>query len=118
MIANATAPAAITPTRTQITISMTRRSPGVSGSVGGVLPRLAVGGSFVRRTRSTHNKEGRQEIPNYVPDAAAISAIDLSSIASNSAGLCWAVRPSVSAREKLAMTPWLRAKRAQASSRV
>ena len=56
--------------------------------------------------------------PSQVPDAAAISAIGLSSMASNSAGLCCAVRPSVSAREKLAMTPLLRANRAQASSRV
>jgi hypothetical protein len=35
---------------------MARRSPGVSGSVGGVLPLLTVGGSFVRRTRPVYNK--------------------------------------------------------------
>ena len=32
--------------------------------------------------------------------------------------VCCAVRPSVSAREKLAITPWLRASRALASSRL
>src|SRR5271154_5196894 len=46
----------MTPATTAITMSMARRSPGVSGSVGGVLPVLTVGGSFVRRTRSIHNK--------------------------------------------------------------
>ena len=40
-----------------------------------------------------------------------------SSMASNSASVCCAVRPSVSAREKLAITPWLRASLALASSR-
>jgi hypothetical protein len=37
---------------------------------------------------------------------------------SNSAWLCWAVRPSVSAREKLAMTPGFFASFAFASSRL
>jgi len=35
---------------------LARRSRGVSGSVGGVLPVLTVGGSFVRRSRWTNNK--------------------------------------------------------------
>jgi hypothetical protein len=46
----------MTPARMPVTMSMARRSPGVSGSVGGVFPVLTVGGSFVRRTRSIHNK--------------------------------------------------------------
>ena len=46
----------MTPTTTPTAISMARRSPGVSGSVGGVLPLLTVGGSFVRRTRPVYNK--------------------------------------------------------------
>jgi hypothetical protein len=37
--------------------------------------------------------------------------IDASRALLNSASLCCAVRPSVSAREKLAITPWLRASR-------
>ena len=41
-----------------------------------------------------------------------------SSVASNSSSLCWADSPSVRAREKLATTPWLRASRALASSRL
>src|SRR5665647_2459825 len=39
------------------------------------------------------------------------------SMASNSSGLCWAVSPSVRAREKLATTPGWRARRALASAR-
>ena len=42
MIAHTIAPAASRTTTTPITVTMTRRSPGVRGSVGGVLPRLAV----------------------------------------------------------------------------
>ena len=64
---------------------------------------------------------GRRDVSrvtSQVFDAAAISAIDLSSIASNSCALCCAVSPSVSAREKLAITPLLRASRAHASSRL
>ena len=57
--------------------------------------------------------DGRQ-----VADALAISAIAASSVALNSSSLCCAVSPSVSAREKLAMTPLLRASRSQASSRL
>jgi hypothetical protein len=50
VIAQAVAPAAITAATTPITTSMARRSRGESGSVGGVLPLLTVGGSFVLRT--------------------------------------------------------------------
>ena len=39
---------------TPVTISAARRSPDVSGSLGGVLPVLTVGDSFARR-RSDHN---------------------------------------------------------------
>jgi hypothetical protein len=46
----------------------------------------------------------------------AISAIAASSVALNSASVCCAVSPSVSAREKLAMTPLLRASFSHASS--
>src|SRR5665648_1304709 len=42
-------------------------------------------------------------------------AIAASSVAPNSSGLCWAVSPSVRAREKLATTPGWRARRALAS---
>ena len=52
-----------------------------------------------------------------VLDALAISAIAASSVALNSWSLCSAVSPSVSALEKLAMTPLLRASFSQASSR-
>jgi hypothetical protein len=44
-------------------------------------------------------------------------AIDASSALLNSWALCCAVRPSVNAREKLAITPWLRASSVFASSR-
>lgn len=56
--------------------------------------------------------------PDQVADAAAMLAMDASSRASNSSSVCWAVSPSVSAREKLATTPWLRARRSFASSRL
>ena len=55
---------------------------------------------------------------SYVLDASKMLAMDPSSIASNSSSVCCAVSPSVRAREKLAMTPGLRAIRALASSRV
>ena len=45
-------------------------------------------------------------------------SIALSSEALNSASLCWAVRPSDSAREKLAIIPFCRARRVLASSRL
>jgi hypothetical protein len=51
--AHAVAPPAITHARMTATIHMARRSPDVSGLVGGVLPVLTVGGSFAGRTRST-----------------------------------------------------------------
>jgi hypothetical protein len=51
-------------------------------------------------------------------EAAQMLAIDASSAALNSASDCFAERPSVSAREKLAMTPLLRDKRALDSSRL
>ena len=59
--------------------------------------------------------------PSAAPsgDRGRVDAVDdASRAASNSASLCWALSPSVSAREKLAITPWLRASRALASSRV
>ena len=56
--------------------------------------------------------------PRYVFDASKMLAMDASSIALNSSSVCCAVSPSVKAREKLATTPWLRAIRALASSRV
>ena len=52
-----------------------------------------------------------------VLEAAKIPAIDDASVASNSSSDCCADRPSVSAREKLAMTPGLRESRSFASSR-
>lgn len=64
---------------------------------------------FLRPARAT---------PRYVFDASKMLAMDASSIASNSSSVCCAVSPSVRAREKLATTPWLRAIRALASSRV
>jgi hypothetical protein len=45
------APTAIAATTIAHAIHMARRSRGVSGSVGGVLPVLTVSGSFVRRSR-------------------------------------------------------------------
>src|SRR5271156_1951354 len=50
----ASAPARTTQNTTPITISAARRSPDVSGSLGGVLPLLTVGYSFAR-PRSDHN---------------------------------------------------------------
>ena len=52
-----------------------------------------------------------------VIEAWQMLSIDASSAASNSASDCWAERPSVSAREKLATMPCWRASRALASSR-
>jgi hypothetical protein len=68
-------------------------------------------------SRQGHRLIALDAVPQ-VPDAAAISAIAWPSVLSNSSSLCCAVSPSVSAREKLAMTPLLRARRAQASSRL
>ena len=45
-------------------------------------------------------------------------AMEASRAASNSSSVIWAVSPSVSAREKLAMTPGFLVSRASASSRV
>ena len=56
--------------------------------------------------------------PSSGADALAILAIASSSVALNSSSLCCAVSPSVSAREKLAMTPLLRASFSHASSRL
>jgi hypothetical protein len=53
-----------------------------------------------------------------VIEASKMLAIESCSAASNSSTLCWIVSPSVSAREKLAVTPWLRASRELASWRV
>ena len=47
-----------------------------------------------------------------------MAAIEASSVASNSASVMSALSPSVRAREKLAITPGLRASLASASSRV
>src|SRR5271156_5001708 len=55
-MAHAATPTAIKRTKIIAAINMARRSPGVSGLVGGVLPALTVGGSFVRRTRSINNR--------------------------------------------------------------
>ena len=60
----------------------------------------------------------RPDQPAQVIDAWKMLSIEASRAASNSAGLCCAVSPSVRAREKLATTPWLRASSALASSRV
>ena len=51
-------------------------------------------------------------------DASNMLAMDASSIALNSASDCCAVRPSASAREKLATMPFCRDSRSLASSRV
>ena len=48
----ASAPAAMRAATTATTMSKTRRSLGVSGSVGGVLPLLTVGVSSRRQTQS------------------------------------------------------------------
>jgi hypothetical protein len=50
----ASAPARTTPPTMPVTINAARRSPDVSGSLGGVLPVLTVGDSFARR-RSDDN---------------------------------------------------------------
>ena len=55
---------------------------------------------------------------SQVIDAAKMLAIESFSVASNSSSLCWTERPSVRAREKLAITPWLRARRVLASPRL
>ena len=84
--------------------SATRTSPTAS------CPNRAVAGSrrsWSPRTACVH-----------VIDAAKMLAIDSFSVASKSLSLCWTERPSVSAREKLAITPWLRTRRALASSRL
>ena len=47
----------------------------------------------------------RQEEHAQVMEASKISWIDASSIALNSSSVCWADRPSVRPREKLATTP-------------
>jgi hypothetical protein len=52
VIAQTAAPTAISAAMTHTTTNMARRSRGVSGSDGGVLPLLTVGGSFVGRYRS------------------------------------------------------------------
>jgi hypothetical protein len=73
----------------------------------------------VQSTPSAHESSSRNSSSagRYVPEAEAISPIAASSTASNSCSLCPTVNPSVSAREKLAITPWLRDSRWQASAR-
>ena len=80
------------------------------GDYGGGAMMLLVGvfAALFERERS-----GRGQ----VIDAAWMLPIDSSSTRAKSSSLCWAESPSVRAREKLAMTPWLRARRLVASSR-
>ena len=60
----------------------------------------------------------RQGSMGQVNEASEMLLTELSRSASKAASLCETLRPSVRAREKLAMTPWLRANRSLASSRV
>ncbi|MCU1355335.1 MAG: hypothetical protein JWM89_753 [Acidimicrobiales bacterium] len=85
------------------------------------------GDALVRSLRAGHRRcswagqHGRPRPPAVllaqVMEASKMPLIDSSSVASNSASLCWALSPSVSAREKLAMTPGLRLRRSFASAR-
>ncbi len=65
---------------------------------------LTTGVRSGRRPAGTPGARGLVAI-DQVAEAAAMLAIDWSSTASKSASLCCAERPSVSAREKLAITP-------------
>ena len=69
--------------------------------------------------------EGRRGTPaewidrsGQVLEASKMLWVEASSAAVYSSADCWADRPSVKAREKLAITPGLRARRALASSRL
>ena len=64
--------------------------------------------ALLTRCRRTHSQ---------VFEAAKMLPMVSSSMALNSSSVCCANKPSVSALEKLATTPWLRASRAFASSR-
>ena len=74
------------------------------------------------RTRDSHRQSAHLERPGLVEnkkaepfasgsdpqvaDAAAMLAIDRSIVALNASSDCWAVKPSASAREKLAIIPF------------
>lgn len=64
------------------------------------------------------SRPGGAVLRDQVRDASKIPWIDVSSTRWNSAADCFALNPSESAREKLAITPWLRARRAFASARL
>ena len=70
------------------------------------------------RTGFVVRSAGWPALQGYVIDAVKMPSIVASRAASNSSSLCCADSPSVSAREKLAITPGLRASRALASSRL
>jgi hypothetical protein len=55
---------------------------------------------------------------DYERDALRMVSIESLSVASNSSSLWCTDSPSVSAREKLAITPWLAARRTSASLRL
>ena len=65
-----------------------------------------------------HPLEREVAATTHVLDALAMSPIAASNVALNSLSLCCTESPSVSAREKLAMTPRLRDSFSHASSRL
>jgi hypothetical protein len=77
---HAVAPAAITTTKMTTAINTPRRSPLLSGSVGGVLPVLAVGSPFIRWNRSIIDAATERSTPVYrvpgVPDTRSNSRSD------------------------------------------
>ena len=91
---------------------------------GALIGVTTVGGldALVDRSISATDAIGKSWAPTDGPgrqviEAAKILAIERSRAPLNSSADCSATSPSTSAREKLATTPWLRAKRAFASSR-
>ena len=66
--------------------------------------------------RAAFSNRGRTDQPAF--EAVKMQSIVSASFASNSASLCWAESPSVSAREKLAIMPVLHDSLALASSRL
>jgi hypothetical protein len=78
----------------------------------------STGGSIARSTSRPRTSWAPTDGPGrQVIEAAKILAIERSRAPLNSSADCSATSPSTSAREKLATIPWLRAKRAFASSR-
>jgi hypothetical protein len=71
-----------------------------------------------RGLSSAGSSNNSLESSDHVFEASQMLWMALSSAPLNSASLCWAVRPSLSAREKLAIMPFCRARRLLASSRL